>query len=83
MRPVIVNKFLTRELKGQERWRILRVFSVFSEHLQMKKTIQKIGSKNRHSLAINDKNCLYLYCFLMQWIYFLTLPNDFYLPAQA
>jgi len=36
-----------------------------------------------HSLAINAKNCLYLYCFLMQRIYFLTRPNDFCLSAQA
>jgi len=36
-----------------------------------------------HSLAINAKNCLYLYCFLMQWIYLLTRLNDFRLSTQA
>ena len=34
-------------------------------------------------LAITAKNCLYLYCFLMQRIDFLTRPNDFFLSAQA
>jgi len=36
-----------------------------------------------HLLAINAKNCLYLYCFLMQRIYLFTRPNDFCLSAQA
>jgi len=36
-----------------------------------------------YSLAVNGKNCRYLYCLLMQRIYFLTRPNDFYLSAQA
>jgi len=36
-----------------------------------------------HSLAINVKNCLYLYRCLSQRIYFLTRSNDFYLSAQA
>jgi len=42
-------------------WQIFRVFKVFSEHLKMKKKIKK--SVSGHSLAINDKNCLYLYRF--------------------
>jgi len=55
------------------------MFKVFSEHLEMKKKKSVVG----HSLAINAKNCLYLYCFLMQRIYLLTRPSDFSLSAQA
>jgi len=46
---------------GRYQWRTFRVFKVFSEHLKMKKKIKKLVLG--HSLAINDKNCLYLYRF--------------------
>ena len=36
-----------------------------------------------HSFAINAKNYLYLYYFLMQRMYFLTRPNDFCLSVEA
>jgi len=39
-----------------------RTFKVFNEHLEMKKKIKK--SVLGHSLAVNAKNRLYLYCFL-------------------
>jgi len=42
-------------------WRIFSVFKVFSEHLEMKKKMKKLVLW--HFLAINVKNCLYLYCF--------------------
>jgi len=67
---------------GSTQWRIFRAFKVFSEHLKLKKKLKKklfLG----HSLAINDKNCLYLHRCLSQRIYFSTRPNDFYLYAQA
>ena len=54
---------------------------MFSEHLEMKKKIKKLVLG--HSLTINVKNCLYLYCFLMQQIFFVERPNDFCLSAQA
>jgi len=64
---------------GLTKWRIYRVFKVFSEHLEMKKVKSLLGQ----SSVINAKHCLYLYCFLMQRIYLVTRPNDFCLSAQA
>jgi len=46
---------------GYKQCQIFRVFKVFSEHLKMKKKIKK--SVLGHSLAINDKTCLYFYRF--------------------
>jgi len=57
------------------------MFKVFSEHLEMKKKIKKLNLE--HLLAINNNNFLYMYCSLMQRIYFLTRSNDFCLSAQA
>jgi len=57
------------------------VIKVFSEHLEIKKKIKKLVYG--YSLAINVKNCFYLYCFLKQRIHFLTQPNEFCLSAQA
>jgi len=36
-----------------------------------------------HSLAINYRTCLYLYCFHRLWICFLTRPNALCLSAPA